>query len=116
MKYNQTILFLLLTICSAIVVNLVDAGANEVQATLMVLLPLSFLLGLLQPKRAWLGALVIGLSLPFTTWLALSTRWFTLREIPEPTYAGAIALIPAFIGSYAGALFRYAMRAAIRQA
>ncbi len=109
---RQTLFVLLLSLIFALLINLIDQRATEVQATLMVLLPLCFLLGLLHPRRAWLWALIIGLSLPFTALLSLATGWFPLQEIPTPPYAALIALIPAFIGVYAGVLAHMLLKSA----
>lgn len=99
----RTLGVVILALLAAVIIDAVDVHATEVQATLMVLLPATFLLGLLHPRRAWLWALIIGLSIPLTYLLA-GPLGIVTAEPPSPPYTGLIVLVPAFIGTYAGVL------------
>lgn len=73
---------------------IVDAHNNEVQSAVIVIVAGTFLLGLAHPAHVWLWALGVGLAIPVA---GLAHRnWGTL-----------VALIPAFIGAYAGASIRH---------
>jgi hypothetical protein len=79
----------------------VDLHNDEVQATVLVLLIGGGLVGLLAPHRAWRWALVLGLSIVVGDYAA--PQLHLIARAPEPINWGSlIALIPAFIGTYAG--------------
>ncbi len=84
----------------------VDSRNDEPQAAVLVILVMTFLVGFLLPKRAWLWAIIVGLCIPLG-YLVTRAVGIPPRIPVEPGwYASAIALIPAFIGAYAGALGR----------
>jgi hypothetical protein len=81
-----------------------DYGVTEVQSTLIILLPLTFVFGFFTTKRAWRWALVIGLGIPVAHVIG-----HTLGIQPpyhDNVVASVLALIPTFIGIYSGALAR----------
>jgi hypothetical protein len=102
---TQTTLVLILAIIGSIFVGYIDSHATEVQATLMVMLPITFALGFIQPKRAVLWALIVGLSIPgaFLWHLAMGR---TYAAPPPNGFTTLIALVPAFIGTYCGVVLR----------
>ena len=84
----------------------VDFNNDEPQAAVLVILVVTFLLGLIQPKFAWLWAIIVALCLP-GVYLAATGLGYHPVSPPSPGwYASLLALIPAFIGAYAGALGR----------
>lgn len=91
-----------IAILSAILLGYVDLHAKEVQGTVLVLLILTFIFGFLEPRRAWLWALILGLSI-YAAYIIGPMLGVYPWETPKPPYAPLIALIPAFIGAYAGA-------------
>jgi hypothetical protein len=102
---NKTLLMIGLALLGSLVVGTIDSHASEVQATLMVMLPITFALGFIQPKRAWLWALIIGLSVPFGyLWLLATGQHYNAP--PSNGFTTLIALVPAFIGTYCGVILR----------
>jgi hypothetical protein len=79
----------------------VDLHNSEVQAAVLVLLVGGFLLGAAWPAGAWRWAIVLGLSIIVGDYAAPQLR--LVARDPEPVNWGALlAVIPAFIGTYAG--------------
>ena len=84
----------------------VDFNNDEVQATVLVILVGTFLLGLILPKRAWLWAVIVALCVP-GMYLLLRASGYLPKSPPSPAWYGSLlGLIPAFIGAYVGALGR----------
>ncbi len=76
---------------------------DDTGVTAGVILIVSGLLGLAQPRGAWLWALAVGLWVPLLPWLAG-------RGNP----AALIALVVAFIGAFGGALVHQTFTALAR--
>lgn len=84
----------------------IDSRNDEPQAAVLVILVLTFFLGVLAPRKAWLWGLITGLCLPAGYLFAKIFGNSSVR-LPHPDwYAASLALIPAFIGAYSGALAR----------
>ena len=84
----------------------VDFNNDEPQAAALVVLAVTFLVGFLLPRRAWLWAIIVALCLPGMHLLLRGLGYHPV-SLPEPGfYASLLALIPAFIGAYWGALLR----------
>ena len=81
-----------------------DYSVTEVQSTLIVLLPLTFVFGFINSRAAWRWALVIGLGIPVAHVIghALSIQ----PPYTDHVVASLLALVPTFIGVYSGALVR----------
>lgn len=90
----------------------VNSRNDEPQAAVLVILMVTFLLGFLVPARAWLWALVTGACLPVGYLLARSVGYLPVIPVEPGWYASFIALIPAFIGAYGGALARLLLKTA----
>ena len=84
----------------------VDFNNDEPQAAVLVILVVTFLLGLMRPKLAWLWAIIVALCLPAVYLVATSLGYRPVSPPSPGWYASLLALIPAFIGAYAGALGR----------
>jgi hypothetical protein len=70
----------------------------------MVILVVTFLTGLIVPGKAWLWALIVTFCLP-GVYLIATRLGYKPTSPPSPVwYASLLALIPAFIGAYFGAL------------
>jgi len=96
----------IIAIAGAAFAGWVDFNNDEPQAAVLVILVWTVLLGMLLPKRAWLWAIILGLGVP-AVYLAARAMGFQPASPPSPSwYASLIALIPAFIGAYAGAVGR----------
>jgi hypothetical protein len=97
---------LILALTGGIFAGWVDFNNNEPQAAVLVILMATFLLGLIEPRLAWLWAIIVALSLP-SVYLVATNLGYQPVSPPSPGwYASLLALIPAFIGAYSGALGR----------
>jgi hypothetical protein len=106
MKSNLGLVCFLFAVCGAIFAGWVDFNNDEPQAAAMLILVVTFLLGLVLPKRAWLWAIIVALGLPGVYFFALHFCYLPVSPPSPGWYASLLALIPAFIGAYAGALSR----------
>lgn len=84
----------------------VDFNNDEPQAAVLVILVVTFLTGLIFPRKAWLWAIIVTLCLPSVYLLASRSGYLPVSSPSPGWYAMLIALIPAFIGAYLGALAR----------
>ena len=97
---------LVLSLCGGAFTGWVDFNNDEPQAAVLVILVVTFLLGLIIPKRAWLWAIIVALGLP-AVYLFLRSLGYQPVSPPSPAwYASLLGLIPAFIGAYTGSLAR----------
>ena len=102
---NKTFFMIGLALLGALLVGTIDSHASEVQATLMVMLPITFILGFLDPKRAVLWGLIVGLSVPVGyLWLLATGQHYT--DPPPNGFTTLIALVPALIGTFSGVVLR----------
>ncbi len=109
MKKYLGVICLLIGILSAAFAGWVDFNNDEPQAAVLVILVGTILLGWLQPGKAWLWAIIIALGLP-GMYMMLRALGYQPTSPPSPGwYASLLALIPAFIGAYAGAIGRAMM-------
>ena len=97
---------LILALTGGIFAGWVDFNNDEPQAAVLVILVVTFILGLIQPRKAWLWAIIVALSLPAVYLFARSLGYQPFSPPSPGWYASLLALIPAFIGAYAGALGR----------
>ena len=87
----------------------IDFNQTEVQPTVLLLIVFGAVLGFARPYRAWRWAIILGLCIPLG-YLIFSALGYKPAELPQPgVYASLIALIPAFIGTYGGALISKAL-------
>jgi hypothetical protein len=110
-KYLSWICFVL-ALAGGIFAWWVDSRNNEPQAAVFLILMVTFLLGLLVPHRAWLWAIITGVCLPVGYLLARAVGYLPTTPLEPGWYASIIALIPAFIGAYLGALARVILNSA----
>jgi len=97
---------LLLAFAGGIFTGWVDFNNDEPQAAVLVILMATVLLGLILPGKAWLWAIVVAVCLPGVYLLATSLGYQPVSAPSPGWYASLLALIPAFIGAYVGALGR----------
>jgi MFS-type transporter involved in bile tolerance (Atg22 family) len=95
---------LLIALAGGTFAGWVDFNNDEPQATVLVILTVTFMVGLLYPQRAWLWAIVIGLCIPGTYLFARSLGYQPVSPPNPGWYTSLLALIPAFIGAFSGAL------------
>lgn len=103
---------LLLALAGGIFAWWVDSRNDEPQAAVLVILMVTFPLGFLVPRRAWLWAVITGICLPVGYLLARTLGYLPAAPVEPGWYASALALIPAFIGAYLGAFARVLLNAA----
>ena len=82
----------------------VDLHNDDVQASVLIALGSTFLLGLLFPREAWSTALVVGACIPIAHLYAAATRMPLPYEVSLPWTV--LAFIPSFMGAAAGMLVR----------
>ncbi len=107
----------LLALVIGLLIGYVDLHNDEVWAALMLLLPVTFTFGFLNPQRAWQGALLIGAGIPLAYLVALLAGYTlpchpgfecpTLNTIT--TLQTFMALVPALVGVYSGAGLRWGL-------
>jgi hypothetical protein len=95
----------LLTMFLGIIIGLSDLR-NDVQLTALLLLAFGFFAGYAKPNYAWVWALLLGIWVPLAEFTALAIG-LKLSYQPD-ILASAIALIPAFVGAYAGVAIQWA--------
>jgi len=98
-------LWLVVLLCVIVgpVIGIIDFRATEVQPAVLLLLVGSAIISWLQPKYAWLVALMLGLSIVETHFVALAIGKAPPSATALPTL---LALIPACIGALTGAGLR----------
>jgi hypothetical protein len=112
---KQTVITLSLAVIFGLAVGYVNIHSAEVQPPVLTILVFTFLLGCLDPRRAWLWALILGGAVPLS--YALSpVLGYPVPYPPDPNiFAAFLAFIPAFIGAYAGVLARWLISSAANQ-
>jgi hypothetical protein len=105
---NKYLLWVCLTLAFAggIFAGWVDFNNDEPQAAVLVILVVTFLTGLIFPRKAWMWAIIVALCLPGVYLLARGLGYQPVSPPSPGWYASLLALIPAFIGAYSGALGR----------
>lgn len=76
----------------------------------LVLLSVTYLFGVLQPKQAWQWALIIGLGVPVSHVIGRAVGYRPPYPVEPNVMITFIALIPAFVGAYLGVLTRTLVR------
>ena len=108
-RWQFEMLYLVLAVIGGLLAGAVDFNNDEPQAAVIVIVAFAGLLGLIQPRQAWRWALIVGLGIPIVYLIATGLGYHS-KSVPEPGwYASLIALIPAFISTYCGALLRKAI-------
>ena len=95
----------LLMIFLGVIIGLSDLR-SDVQLTALLLLTFGFFAGYAKPKYAWVWALLLGIWVPLAEFTALAIG-LKLSYRPD-ILASAIALVPAFVGAYAGVVIQWA--------
>ena len=114
MKKNLFWLCLCIAFAGGIFAGWVDFNNDEVQAAVLVILAVTFLTGMIIPRKAWLLAVIVALYLPGVYLIATQLLYKPVSP-PNPVwYASLLALVPAFIGAYSGALSRIMMNSVFK--
>lgn len=94
-----------LTLVFGCIIGYLNLHNNEVQPAVLAILVFTALLSFLQPRRAWLWAILLGLSVMLSYFIAEAIGYHA--PPPDPNiFATLIALIPACIGATLGAVLR----------
>ncbi len=109
MKKSLFWICLFLSLAGGLFAWWVDSRNDEPQAAVLVILVVTFIVGFLLPRQAWLWAIIVGLCIPIGYLAARAVGFLPSTPVEPGWYASVIALIPAFIGAYAGALGRIAI-------
>jgi len=98
-------LWVIVLLCAIIApfIGWLDFHQSEVQPAVLLLLVCSAIIAWLQPRYAWVVALMLGLSIIVTHFVAVAIG-ITQRVPPSSPITTLVALIPASIGAAAGAL------------
>lgn len=104
---TKGLLLFALALFLSILTGYVNISATENQAPMLCILLFSFLMGLLEPKQAWRWALMIGLSIPISTFVGLAIN-FDFPDPPQhfPIFL-AVLVIPALIATYAAVFVKH---------
>ena len=95
----------LIAIFLGAIAGFVDLFVESAQVAATIIVVFSFLLSLTYPRRAWLWAVLTGMSVPLANTLAVALGYEHLRR-PENIYLSYIVFLPAFIGAYSAAFLR----------
>ena len=106
MKRYLTWICLAIALAAGVFAGWVDFNNDEPQAAVLVILVVTFLLGIVQPGKAWLWAVIAAVCLPGVYLFARALGYHPVNSPSPGWYASLLALIPAFIGGYAGTLVR----------
>lgn len=92
---NKFLILFIMAVAIGIFIGCVDSSPNwdDTGVTVIALSGVTALFGFLYPKRAWMFALAVGIWIPI------------FNFILHGTFSSAPAILIAFIGAYAGALF-----------
>lgn len=103
-----TAVYLIVGVMLSLASGYLNTHTDELMVVVPFLFAATFGLGVVRPKSAWLGALLVGLAVPVSQGVA-----YTLQlHVPYPNDLGgvatsAVAVIPAFIGAYLGVAIRH---------
>lgn len=111
----QMALFILFAVAFSVGIAWIDIHNNEVQASVIAVFGSAFVLGCLQPRYAWVAALILSVGLCAGLALAKILNWQTAFPVSWATLPQCfLSLIPGLIGAYIGAGIRWAIGAVVR--
>ncbi|MEK7328032.1 MAG: hypothetical protein AAB217_22545 [Chloroflexota bacterium] len=101
----------------AVLIGYTDQHNDEVWAALILMLPSVLVFGFLLPRQAWQWALIIGGSVFLAGLIGVAVGYAPPchpgLDCPPPSFGNSlqalIAIIPAFVGAYVGAVLRWGM-------
>jgi len=96
----------LLTGFLGVLIGWMQLYSNEPQLPMLLLLAFGFFAGYAKPQYAWVWALLLGIWVPLAEFTALAIG-LKLAYRPD-ILASCVALVPAFIGAYAGVAVQWA--------
>ena len=94
-------LYHILALFIGLLVAFIDQQVGDPQFPALLLLAFGLFLGAMQPVQPWRWALLISVWVPLVSMLRILIEERTAAFINEGVFA-LIALVPAFLGAYAG--------------
>ncbi|HKI79676.1 MAG TPA: hypothetical protein VKA26_14140 [Ignavibacteriaceae bacterium] len=110
LQSSRNLLWVILAITSGIIIGWIDLQVTEVTVTIFSLLIAGSLFGLLQPKFAWLWALLISAGTPIMEIIAINFSLQAAEPVQLDPFVILIILLFALIGTYAGVFIRKLIR------
>ena len=109
---KRLLLVYVLALFASAAIGYVDTHTNtdDNLPMVLILLTVTFLFGVIQPKQAWQWALIIGLGVPVSHLIGLAVGYRPPYPVEPNVLVTFIALIPAFVGAYLGVLARMILR------
>lgn len=104
----------LLCVVAAPVLGVLDFNATEVQPPVVLLFVFSAVFSYMQPRYAWLVALMLGLSIVETHFVAAAMGKAPVTPPSSPAW-GLLALVPSSIGAAVGAMLGVASKGPSRR-
>ena len=113
MKKSVGLLYLL-ALAAGLVIGYVDmrAKTDDNLPVVLIIILTTFIFGAVHPRNAWRWALIIGLCIPLFHIGGELSGIHPPYPVEPNVFITFIALIPAFIGAYLGALTRGVFRIA----
>jgi hypothetical protein len=93
-----------LVLVFSLLTGYLNMTATEVIVPMSCILLFSFLAGLIQPKAAWRWAVLIGLSIPLSTFVGLAINFNFPDAPPRFPITLLVLVIPALVAAYGGSL------------
>jgi hypothetical protein len=94
---------LVLALVLASITGVLNVNTTEVIVPMSCLLIFSFVCGLVQPKGAWRWGVLIGLSIMISTFVGLAVNFQFPEPPPRFPITAIVLVIPALMGTCAGA-------------
>ena len=101
---KKSVIVLCLALAFSILTGYINVTATEVLPPMVCILLFSFVTGLMQPKGAWRWALLIGLSIPLSTFIGLAVNFNFPDTPPRYPITLAVLIVPALVAAYGGSL------------
>lgn len=93
-----------------LVIGIMDVRFEWLGTTLLLVIALTGFMGFVNPKRAWLYALTVGICLPLAQLVGpMVNERLTSKDVLPSFLTSFVVLVPAFIGAYFGALMGWAI-------
>ncbi len=103
-------IYLFQALICGVVISFINSRNDAVQTVALLVAVTTFIFGMLHARRAWVYALIIGMSIILFHGVARMAN--AIVPMPQGSinnFAGLVALIPAFIGAYCGAGLRWVL-------
>lgn len=106
---NSTTVCIIIAVVFGTIAGYVDVNASEVQPAALLIIIFTCFLGFIQPRNAWVAALLVGSSILVAHLLSPVLGYHTMDPVEPNIWETSIALVPAFLGAYIGAAAGWAI-------